>query len=46
MVFTIMFAASQIGQSQATSVYNSNFCVVDGVLTTDSYTLYPYANRA
>jgi len=45
IVFT-MFAASQIGQSQATSVYNSNFCVVEGVLTTDSYTLYPYAQTS
>jgi len=46
MVFTTVFAASYIGQSQATSVYNSNYCVVEGVLTSDSYTLYPYAKKS
>ena len=45
IVFT-MFAASQIGQSQATSVYNDNYCVVEGVLTSDSYKLYPYAQQS
>ena len=46
MVFTTLFAASYIGRSQAASVYNSNYCVVEGVLTSDSYTLYPYAQQS
>jgi hypothetical protein len=45
MVMTV-FAASKIGLSQATSVYNSNYCVVEGVLSSDSYTLYPYAQQS